>query len=70
VSVLSVAVSSRGRISHDKDNAGRMLGMLDEVCGIEAGSRLPDLLRPLPGGDVVELTRDDRVRDGIGVDQV
>ncbi len=50
VLVLSVVLSSRLRISFDKDNAGRIAGMLDEVRGIEAGSRLADLLRLLNPG--------------------
>ena len=50
MSVLSAALSSRLRISCNKDGAGRIAGMLDEVPGIEAGSRLTDLLRLLNPG--------------------
>ena len=58
VSVLSAALSSRGRISRDKDDAGRISGMLDKVRGIEAGSRLTDLLRLLNPGTELHLVDD------------
>jgi len=50
VSVLLAALSSRLRISCNKDDAGRIAGMLDEVRRIEEGSRLADLLRLLNPG--------------------
>jgi hypothetical protein len=60
VLVLSVVLSSRLRISFDKDNAGRIAGMLDEVRGIEAGSRLADLLRLLnPGTELNSVDNED-----------
>jgi hypothetical protein len=58
VSVLSAALSSKGRISRDKDDAGRILGMLDKVRGIEAGSRLADLLRLLNPGTELHSVND------------
>jgi hypothetical protein len=63
VSVLSAALSSRGRISRDKDDAGRISGMLDEVRGIEAGSRLADLLRLLNPGTELHPVDDEDVLD-------
>ena len=42
VSVLSAAVSSRGRISKDKEDAVALSSLLDEARGIPAGSRLDD----------------------------
>jgi hypothetical protein len=63
VSVLSAALSSRGRISRDKDDAGRIAGMLDEVRGIEAGSRLADLLRLLNPGTELHPVDDEDVLD-------
>ncbi|KAL9183775.1 hypothetical protein ACHAXT_004631 [Thalassiosira profunda] len=52
VSVLSAAVSSRGRISKDKEDAAALSSLLDEARGIPAGSRLEDLLALLyPGNE-------------------
>jgi len=61
VSVLSAALSSRLRISRDKDDAGRIAGMLDEVLrGIEAGSQLAILLRLLnPGTELHSVDNED-----------
>ncbi len=61
VSVLSAALSSRLRISRDKDDAGRIAGMLDEVLrGIEAGSQLAILLRLLnPGTELNSVDNED-----------
>ena len=50
VSVLLAALSSRVRISRDKDGAGKIARMLDEVSRVKAGSRLADLLRLLNPG--------------------
>jgi len=60
VSVLSAALSSRLRLSRDKDDAGRIAGMLDEVRGIKAGSRLANLLRLLnPGTELHSVDNED-----------
>ena len=64
VSVLSAALSSRLRISRDKDDAGRIAGTLDEVLrGIEAGSRLAVLLRLLNPGTELHLVDNEDVLD-------
>lgn len=63
VSVLSVALSSRERISRDKDDTGKISGILDEVRGIEAGSRLADLLRLLYPGNELHSVDDEDILD-------
>ncbi len=40
VLVLLVALSTRGRISCDKENVSKILGILEEVCGIKEVSHL------------------------------
>jgi hypothetical protein len=60
VSVLSAAVSSRDRISGDKEDAKTISRALDEARGIEAGNRLSDLLLLLfPGDEMVSVDDED-----------
>ena len=60
VSVLSAALSSRERISRDKEDTTKISGILDEVRGIEAGNRLADLLRLLyPGNELLSVDDED-----------
>jgi len=63
VSVLSAAVSSRERISQDKEDASTICGILDEVRNIEAGSRLNDLLHLLYPGNELRLVDDEDLLD-------
>jgi hypothetical protein len=59
--VSGAVKGSRGRISRDKDDAGRILGILDKVVGIEAGSQLADLLRLLNPGTELHSVDDEDV---------
>ena len=63
VSVLSAAVSSRKRISQDREDASTIAGIYDEVRGIEAGSRLSDLLRLLYPGNELQTVDDEDILD-------
>ena len=63
VSVLSAAVSSRKRISQDKQDAATIAGIYDEIRGIEAGSRLNDLLRLLYPGNELQAADDEDILD-------
>lgn len=60
VSVLSAAVSSRERISGDKEDAKAISRALDEARGIEAGNRLSDLMLLLfPGNELASADDED-----------
>ena len=63
VSVLSAAVSSRDRISGDKDDAKTISRALDDVLGIEAGNRLSDLMLLLFPGDELTSVDDEDILD-------
>jgi len=63
VSVLSAAISSRGRISRDKEDATVLAGILDEVREIRGGSRLADLLRLLYPGNELRSVDDEDILD-------
>mmetsp|Transcript_584 Transcript_584/g.1358 ORF Transcript_584/g.1358 Transcript_584/m.1358 type:complete len:969 (+) Transcript_584:65-2971(+) len=60
VSVLSAAVSSRERISGDKEDAKTISRALDEARGIEAGNCLSDLMLLLyPGNELASADEED-----------
>jgi hypothetical protein len=63
VSVLSAALSSRERIPHDREDTATIARVLDEVRGIEVGSRLADLLQLLYPGDELHIVDDEDVLD-------
>lgn len=63
VSVLSAAVSSRERISGDKEDAKTISGALDEARGVEAGNRLADLMLLLYPGDELASADDEDILD-------
>ena len=63
VSVLSAALSSRERIPRDREDTATIARVLDEVRGIEAGSRLADLLQLLYPGDELHLVDDEDILD-------
>ncbi len=60
VSVLSAAVSSRDRISGDKEDAKTIARALDEVREINSGNRLSDLMLLLfPGEELSSVDEED-----------
>ena len=63
VSVLSAAVSSRDRISGDKEDAKAISRALDEARGIDIGSRLSDLLFLLFPGDEMDSVDEEDILD-------
>ncbi|KAL7537510.1 hypothetical protein ACHAXR_007863 [Thalassiosira sp. AJA248-18] len=63
VSVLSAALSSRERISQDKEDVTTISGILDEVREIGEGSRLNDLLRLLYPGNELRSVDDEDILD-------
>jgi hypothetical protein len=63
VSVLSAAVSSRDRISGDKEDAKTIARALDEVREIDTVNRLSDLLLLLFPGDELSSVDDEDILD-------
>jgi len=63
VSVLSAAVSSRERISGDKEDAKTVSRALDEARGVEAGNRLSDLMLLLYPGNELASADDEDILD-------
>ena len=63
MSVLSAAVSSRERISGDKEDAKTIAQTLDEVREIETGNRLSDLMLILFPGDELSSVDEEDILD-------